>query len=106
MGQITAARQEESMQLIPLRQVLAMTKDKLKETMAPIRCAMAKMQAELEKIKIDEKIMRLQTTIQDKLIEEKIDFNGLIDTLDEIALMERRKAQFDEVIAQLFPEEK
>jgi hypothetical protein len=94
------------MTLIPLREVLAMTKDKIKESMAPIRCAMAKKQAELEKIKIDEKIMRLQTTIQEKLLQEKIDFNDLIDTLDEIALMERRKEQFDDVITQLFPEAK
>ena len=92
------------MKLVPLKEILAMTKDKLKETMAPIRCAMAKKQAELEKIKLDERIMELQTGLQEKLIQEKIDFPDIIDTLDEIALLERRKIQFDKVISELFPE--
>lgn len=93
------------MKLMPLKEVLAMSKDKLKEAMAPIRCAMAKKQAELEKLKIDERIMDMQTKVQEQLTIEKICFGDLIDILDEIALLERRQEQFDEVIAQLFPEE-
>ena len=92
------------MKLKPYKEILAMTKEKINECLAPIRASKAKKRAELEKVKIDEKIINLETKVHELAAKEEIDFDKLIDSLDEIALLERRKVQFDKVIAELFPE--
>lgn len=91
------------MELLPLKKILEMSKDKLKETFIPIKCAMAKKQAEIEEIKIDEEIMALKMKTQDLFLQDKICFPDIICNLDEIALLERKKDQYSGLIKQLFP---
>lgn len=91
------------MKLKPLSDLLAMTKDKLHEAMAPVRARKIKAQAELEQAKLDTELITLETEIQESFTGETIDFPKLMDKLDKVALLERRKKQYDKVLGELFP---
>lgn len=93
------------MKLKPYKEILAMTKEKINECLAPIRANKAKKRAELEQIKIDEKVTRIESEIHELAAKEDIDFDAIINKLDEVALLERRKSQFDKIIGELFPSE-
>lgn len=93
------------MKLTPYKKMLKFAKDKKDELLAPIRANQAKKQAELEMSKLDEKIATAQTDIQEISSEHPIDFNKLIKSLDELALIERRRKQFEKIIKELFDTE-
>ncbi len=92
------------MQLLPYKQILKMGKEVLKESLAPIRAMQAKKQAELEMAKLDEKIATLESEITEKASEHPVNFHQLIDMQDELALMERRKVQFEKILTEMFPD--
>lgn len=92
------------MQLKPFKELIAMSKEKLDEAMAPIRARQVKAAAEMEKTKIETDIVNLETKVQELCTKKEVCFPALMDTLDELALLERRKQQYDEVLGQLFPE--
>lgn len=83
--------------------MLGMTKEGLNSAMAPIRAKQVKAQAELEMSKIEAELLEKETEIQELCTENTIDFPKLIDSLDEMALLERRMEQYTEVLKQLFP---
>jgi hypothetical protein len=89
--------------LKPLKDLLAMSKDKLHEAMAPVRARKIKAQAELELAKLDTELIELESGVQESFTGEAIEFPKLLDKLDRIALLERRKKQYDKVLAELFP---
>lgn len=91
------------MKLKPFKEMIAMSKEKLGEALAPVRARKAKSQAELEMAKIDDELIRLESTIQEDCTNENIDFPKLLDKLDKVALLERRKKQYADVLKQLFP---
>jgi hypothetical protein len=93
------------MQLKPFKELIGLTKEKLNEAMAPIRARQVKAKADLEMSKIDTELLNLETVIQEACAEKDIDLPKLMAKLDEVALLERRKKQYGEVLAQLFPEE-
>jgi hypothetical protein len=62
-----------------------------------------KSQAELEMAKLDDELVRLEADIQEQCSKEDINFPNLLDKLDKVALLERRKTQYESVLAQLFP---
>lgn len=92
------------MKLKPFKTLIGLSKEKLDEAMAPIRARQVKSQAELEQAKLDADILTKETAVQEMLTNKTVDFPKLMDSLDEIALLERRKSQYDEVLEQLFPE--
>jgi len=47
--------------------------------------------------------VRLEADIQEQCSKEDINFPNLLDKLDKVALLERRKAQYEDVLSQLFP---
>jgi DNA repair ATPase RecN len=94
------------MQLKPFKEIIAMSKEKLNEALAPIRARKVKTQAEMKKSEIDEKIVVIETEIQEMCADKDIDFDRLFEKLDRIALLERRKKQYDKVLGELFPEDK
>ena len=53
--------------------------------------------------KLDDELIRLESDIQDQCAKEDINFPTLLDKLDKVALLERRKAQYASVLSQLFP---
>lgn len=92
------------MKLKPYKEMLKWSKEKVDEALAPIRAIKAKKQAELEIAKLEEKIATLEAKINEVCIEKDIDFNFLIERLDDLALLERKKKQFIKIIDELFPE--
>jgi hypothetical protein len=91
------------MKLKPFAEIIALSKEKLAESLAPIRARKVRSQAELEMAKLDDELVRLEADIQEQCSKEDINFPSLLDKLDKVALLERRKAQYESVLAQLFP---
>lgn len=73
--------------------------------MAPIRAKQVRIKAELEMSKLEADIITLETGVQEMCTEKDINLPNLLDKLDEIALLERRKKQYGVVLQQLFPED-
>lgn len=91
------------MKLKPFAEILAMSKEKLAEALAPVRARKVRSQAELEMAKLDDELIRLEAEIQEQYAKEDLNFPSLLDKLDKVALLERRKGQYAEVLSQLFP---
>lgn len=91
------------MKLKPFAAIIALSKEKLAESLAPIRARKVKSQAELEMAKLDDELVRLEADIQEQCAKEEINFPGLLDKLDKVGLLERRKKQYQKVLAELFP---
>lgn len=91
------------MKLKPFAEIIALSKEKLAESLAPVRARKVRSQAELEMAKLDDEIIRLEADIQEQCSKEDINFPTLLDKLDKTALLERRKTQYEAVLAQLFP---
>ena len=91
------------MTLKPFAEIIALSKEKLAESLAPIRARKVKSQAELEMAKLDDELVRLEADIQEQCAKEDLNFPALLDKLDKVALLERRKVQYEIVLAQLFP---
>jgi hypothetical protein len=92
------------MKLISYKKALAMTKEAVDAAMVPIRARQVKKQAELEMSKLDEKILTLEVEVQELTTKHPLDFDKLFEKSDKIALLERRKRQFDKVLSELFPD--
>lgn len=92
------------MKLKPFSEIIALSKEKLAEALAPIRARKVKSQAELEMAKLDDELVRLEAQVQESCAKEDINFSTLLDNLDKIALLERRKTQYVRVLSELFPE--
>lgn len=91
------------MKLKPFKELIAMSKEKLDEAMAPIRARQVKSQAELEMARLDADLLTHEGQVQEMCTQKEINFPNLLDKLDKIALLERRKKQYSDVLKQLFP---
>lgn len=91
------------MKLKPYSEIIALSKEKLAATLAPVRARKVKSQAELEMAKLDDELIRLEADIQESCSKEEINFPMLLDKLDKSALLERRKKQYEKVLGELFP---
>lgn len=87
----------------PLKEVLAMSKDALQATLAPIRARKIKSQAETEMARLDERLVTLESQITEECSKETIDFDSIIKKLDEYGLTERRQKQLKKILEDLFP---
>ena len=92
------------MKLKPFKELIALSKEKIDEALAPLRARTAKAKATLKMAEIDEKIASLGQAIQELATSKDIDFDKIADKLDEVALLELRKTRFAEITGQLFPE--
>lgn len=93
------------MKLKPYKELIALSKEKLDEALAPVRARQVKTQAELEMAKIDETLISTEARIQELCAQKQIDFPTLLRLMDECALAERRKKQYEKILVDLFPEE-
>lgn len=89
----------------PFKEIIALSKEKFDEAMAPIRAKAAKAKANLEEAKIDEKLITLETEIQKLCANKDLNFDTIVNKLDEYELAERRKDQIGTLVGQLFPED-
>ena len=92
------------MELKPFKDIIKLSKEKLDEAMAPVRARQVKAKAELEMSKLEADILDKQTKVQEMCLDKDINFPKLLDTLDSVALLERRQTQYKDVLSQLFPE--
>lgn len=92
------------MKLTPYKKLLTMAKEAVDASLAPVRARAAKKQAELEMAKLDEKIATLESEINQECAKKDLNFDAIIRKLDDLALAERRKAQFEKITNELFPE--
>ena len=90
------------MKLLKYKEIIGKSKEKIDELLAPIRANKMQKKAEFEMAKLDEKLLELETKIQDICLEKDINFDSLLECLDDIALLERRKQQYAEIINDLF----
>jgi hypothetical protein len=63
-----------------------------------------KKQAELEMCKLDEEIAVLESAINEMCYAEELNFKGMIDKQDKLALVKRKKEQYQAILTEMFPE--
>jgi hypothetical protein len=103
-AQPTFTTKEIQMSLMKYKDVLVLAKEKINEVMAPLRAREMRKKAELESCKLDSMIATHEQDIQELASEYPIDFDKMIDALDELELTKRRKEQFEQIITEMFGE--
>lgn len=93
------------MKLMSYKEALKMGKDKVREALVPVKVNRARKQAELEMCKLDEQIANKEAEISEECCAEEVNFARLIEKQDDLALLERRKAQYKKILDEMFPEE-
>jgi hypothetical protein len=91
-------------QIKPFKDLVALTKEKLDEALIPLRVRGAKAKAEGEVIKLEEKLISLETKINEACAQKDLNFNGIGDLMDDYDITERRLAQIKDLVEALFPE--
>lgn len=91
-------------QIKSFKELVSLTKEKLDEALVPLRVRAAKAKAEGELVKLEEKLVSLETKINEACAQKELDFNKITDMIDEYDLAERRKNQVETLVSQLFPE--
>lgn len=89
----------------PFKELIALSKEKLDEALAPVRARAAKAKANLEVAKLDEKMMSLESDIHKMCAEKDLNFDKIVDKIDEYDLAERRRNQVEKLVTQMFPED-
>lgn len=93
------------MGLLKYKDALVLCKEKIKEAMAPLRAREMRKKGELEICKIDSDIADKEQKIQEYASTYPIDFDKLLNAIDDLDLIKRRKEQFENIIEELFSEE-
>ncbi len=91
-------------QLKPFKEILALSKEKLDEALAPIRARQVKAKADSLIATYEEELINLEKQITEACATKEIDFEKIADLLDKHSLKQRRKDQFSNIYTQLFPE--
>lgn len=90
-------------QLKPFKDLLALSKEKLDEALAPIRARQVKAKADSLVAAYEEELITIEKQITETCATKEVDFEKVADLLDKYALKERRKNQFKSIYTQLFP---
>ena len=94
------------MKLDKFENLLTRTKEKLDDVLVPIKVREMKAKAELEMTKLEAELIQGERDVQEYMSKpDTMEIACLIDKMDNVALIERRKEQFKTVIAELFPAE-
>lgn len=93
------------MKLPSFKEALSAGKDKLNEMMIPSKVATARKKAELKMCELDEHIASKQVEIQKLCTSEDVDFDRLIEKQDYLALVMRRKDQYEQILDEMFPQD-
>lgn len=92
------------MPLIKYKDILVLAKEKITEAMAPLRAREMRKKAELEMCKLESTIAEMEQKIQEHASKYPINFDNLIDSMDELELTLRRQEQFGKIIDEMFSE--
>ena len=90
-------------QIKPFKELVAMTKEKLDEAMVPLRVRAARAKADGEIVKLEEKLLGLETKMKEACAKKELDFNAIGDLMDDYDIAERRLSQIKDLVAALFP---
>ena len=93
------------MSLMKYKDVLVLCKEKIKESMAPLRAREMRKKGELEICKLESQIAESEQKVQECASEYPIDFEKLLDSMDDLELTKRKKEQFEKVINEMFGDE-
>ena len=93
------------MKLISYKQALKMGKEKIGEMLVPVKFKRAKKQAELEMCKLEEDIAVKESELHEECCKEEMSFKKIIDLQDSLALLERRKKQYQKILDEMFQED-
>lgn len=93
------------MNLPRYKDILILAKEKIRETMAPLRAKEMRKKAELEACKIDSEVLDKEQKIAELAQEYPLNFDKIIEVIDDLDLLKRRKSQYESIINQLFGEE-
>ena len=92
------------MALLKYKEILVLAKEKISEAMAPLRACEMRKKAELEMCKLESKIAEKEQKIQEYASEYPINFDKLIDAIDDLELTKRRVVQFQKIVDNMFGE--
>lgn len=93
------------MALMKYKDVLAVAKEKIKETLAPLRAREMRIKGELEVAKLEGEIAERDQKIQEHASEYPINFKKITDAQNERDLILREKGQLEQLLKELFGEE-
>ncbi len=91
------------MKLTPYGEALRLGEKALKAILVPVKVNRAKKQAELEMCNLDEKIATLEVAIHEQCSSEDLRFASIIEMQDDLALLVRRKEQYQVILDEMFP---
>jgi hypothetical protein len=91
-------------QVKPFAEVIAMTAEKLDETLAPIRARAASARADMEMASLEEQMVSIERRIHEACAAKDLNFTTITSLIDQYELTERRHNQINSLIGELFPE--
>lgn len=91
-------------QIKSFKELITLTREKLEESMIPLRVRSAKAKAEIIKVELETKLADLEMKINEKAAQKDIEFLKVIELVDEYELTERRLKQVTGLVTQLFPD--
>lgn len=92
--------------LEPYKKLVAMSKEKVDEALAPIRAKQVQSTANLKRLELESKMITLNGEIQELCTKKTVDWDVVVEKVQEIKLLQLDYDTFDEILDQLFPEEK
>lgn len=93
------------MSLLSYKDALKMGKEAIDKMLVPAKVRRAKKQAELEMCKLDEDLAKKTAKLQEACTREDVDFSAIINVLDDIAILERRRNQYTQILEEMFPDD-
>lgn len=87
-------------------ELLKRSKEAVEAAVLPIRAHQMRKRGEIKILELDESIMAQQTKIDELAGKHPLDFEAVLDAIDKLELMERRRRKFLELLADLFPNSK
>lgn len=91
------------MQLKPLAEILKLTKEKIDEALAPTRARLVRAQGDVEIAKLEERLAAIEKDVQVACTSKDINFQKIVDLLDEHELTQRKIKQLNTIVDQMFP---
>lgn len=86
--------------------LISKSEAELDKELAPVYAEQVKAQADLERANLKAEIHADEAAVLKKLAGKTVNFKEVMSSLDNIALKERRLAQYDQIIGDLFPSRK
>ena len=90
------------MNIRPLTELLAMTKEKIDEALAPIRASAVRAKVDLKLAEINEKKITLERQVFEALTARELSIDTVLSRMDEYDLADRKSKQLQDLVDKLF----